>query len=71
MKNNEKNQNGKNNFQLIINSKYLKDIYIIKELVDSKIPVMGHIGYTPQFKKKFRVEGESSNKANKLLKWKK
>ena len=24
---------------------------IIKELVKSKIPVMGHIGYTPQFKK--------------------
>ena len=24
---------------------------IIKELVKIKIPVMGHIGYTPQFKK--------------------
>ena len=45
-----------------------KNFKIIKELVESKIPVMGHIGYTPQFKKKFRVEGESINKANKLLK---
>ena len=29
---------------------------------------MGHIGYTPQFKKKFKIEGESSIKAKKLLK---
>ena len=29
---------------------------------------MGHIGYTPQFKKKFKVEGETNEKANKLLK---
>ena len=45
-----------------------KNFDIIKELVNSKIPVMGHIGYTPQFKKKFRVEGQSISKANKLLK---
>ncbi len=45
-----------------------KNFDIIKELVNSKIPVMGHIGYTPQFKKKFKVEGESIEKANKLLK---
>ena len=45
-----------------------KNFYIIKELVNSKIPVMGHIGYTPQFKKKFRVEGKSTLGAQKLLK---
>ena len=32
-----------------------KNFDIIKKLVKSKIPVMGHIGYTPQFKK-FRVK---------------
>ena len=31
-----------------------KNFMIIEELVRSKIPVMGHIGYTPQFKKKIR-----------------
>ena len=30
-----------------------KNYKIIKRLVSIKIPVMGHIGYTPQFKKKF------------------
>ena len=28
-----------------------KNFDIIRGLVESKIPVMGHIGYTPQFKK--------------------
>ena len=45
----------------------LKIIYynlnIVKTLKKSKINVMGHIGYTPQFKKKFKVEGK--NKKNK------
>ena len=45
-----------------------KNFNIIKELVNSKIPVMGHIGYTPQFKKKFRVEGKSTLGTQKLLK---
>ncbi len=45
-----------------------KNFAIIKDLVNSKIPVMGHIGYTPQFKKKFKVEGTSMLKAKKLLK---
>ena len=29
---------------------------------------MGHIGYTPQFKKKFRIEGQTKKEATKLLK---
>ena len=28
----------------------------IIKLVSLKIPVMGHIGYTPQFKNKFKIE---------------
>ena len=40
---------------------------IIKHLVRKKIPVMGHIGYTPQFKKKFAVQGNTQDKVNKLL----
>ena len=44
-----------------------KNFNIIRGLVESKIPVMGHIGYTPQFKKKFKVEGQSTLRANKLL----
>jgi len=45
-----------------------KNFNIISELVNSQIPVMGHIGYTPQFKKKFKVEGNTKKKAEKLLK---
>ena len=41
---------------------------IIKELVDAKITVMGHIGYTPQFKKKFKVEGINEKELKKLIK---
>ena len=29
---------------------------------------MGHIGYTPQFKKRFKIEGDTKQKAKKLLK---
>ena len=45
-----------------------KNFNIIKELVNHNIPVMGHIGFTPQFKKKFQVEGDTKKKATKLLK---
>lgn len=41
---------------------------IIKEIVKAKIPVMGHIGYTPQFKKKFKVEGRTDKEIKKLVK---
>ena len=40
-----------------------KNFEIIKSLVKHKIPVMGHIGFTPQFKKKFKIEGDSKKKA--------
>ncbi len=45
-----------------------KNHKIIKELVKRNIPVMGHIGYTPQFKKNFKVEGISRLDTLKLLK---
>ena len=45
-----------------------KNFKIIKFLVDNKIPVMGHVGYTPQFKKKFKVEGQLKKDSFRLLK---
>ena len=45
-----------------------KNYNIIKSLVKKKIPVMGHIGYTPQFKNKFKIEGQTKTEALKLLK---
>ncbi len=45
-----------------------KNFEIIRSLVKNKIPVMGHIGFTPQFKKKFKIEGDTKKKAEKLLK---
>ena len=40
---------------------------IIKALVKANIPVMGHIGFTPQFKKKFKIFGKTSLEKKKLL----
>ena len=45
-----------------------KNYKIIKILTENKIPVMGHIGYTPQFKKKFKVEGVGKIEIKSLLK---
>ena len=47
---------------------YKKNFKIIKYLVQKKIPVMGHIGFTPQFKKKFKIEGQSNKETQNLLK---
>ena len=44
-----------------------KNFNIIKELVKNKIPVMGHIGFTPQFKNKFKIEGKETKEATKLI----
>ena len=45
-----------------------KNFKIIENLVKRKIAVMGHIGFTPQFKKKFKIEGSSKKEASRLLK---
>ena len=44
-----------------------KNFRIIKEITKAKIPVMGHIGYTPQFKKKFQVEGKNKKEIRRLI----
>ena len=44
-----------------------KNYKIIEKLVSKKIPVMGHIGYTPQFKKKVKIEGQTKSDINNLL----
>jgi 3-methyl-2-oxobutanoate hydroxymethyltransferase len=44
------------------------NLKIVKSLINSNINVMGHIGYTPQFKKKFRVEGKKLKEQKKLQK---
>ena len=45
-----------------------KNYEIISYLVKKKIPTMGHIGFTPQFKKKFKIEGQTKIEKSKLLK---
>ena len=45
-----------------------KNFKIIREITNAKIPVMGHIGYTPQFKNKFQVEGKNEREVKKLIK---
>ena len=67
----------KKNAKLIMNSSKCdavkiesnkKNFNIIRELVKAKIPVMGHIGYTPQFKKKFKIEGINNKEIQSLIK---
>jgi len=47
---------------------YKNNYKIIYSLTKKKIPVMGHIGYTPQFKKKFKLQGQTKKESYKLLK---
>jgi len=44
-----------------------KNYSVVKNLVKSGIPVMGHIGYTPQFKKKFKTQGLKKKEEKKLI----
>ena len=44
-----------------------KNFHIIKSLTNKKIPVMGHIGFTPQFKKKFKISGKKESDKKKLI----
>jgi 3-methyl-2-oxobutanoate hydroxymethyltransferase len=44
-----------------------KNYKIIEYLINKKVPVMGHIGFTPQYKKKFKVEGQNKKEIYKLL----
>ena len=46
----------------------LSNLKIVKSMCNSNINVMGHIGYTPQFKKKFKAEGKNRKEQIKLLK---
>ena len=44
-----------------------RNFKIIREITKAKIPVMGHIGYTPQFKNSFKVEGKKKQDVKKLI----
>ncbi len=45
-----------------------KNFKIIKKMTQANIPVMGHIGYTPQFKSKFKVHGKNNTEQKRLIK---
>ena len=45
-----------------------KIISIVKSLVKSKIPVMGHLGILPQTEKKFTFKGKKLSERNRILK---
>ena len=44
-----------------------KNFKIIQEIIKAKIPVMGHIGFTPQFKSKFKVQGKNEKEKKRLI----
>ncbi len=44
-----------------------KNYHIIKSVVDSGIPVMGHIGFTPQYYRKFKAQGLDQKDRVKLI----
>ncbi|MDB9795809.1 3-methyl-2-oxobutanoate hydroxymethyltransferase [Pelagibacteraceae bacterium] len=44
-----------------------KNYDIIKSIIDIGIPVMGHIGFTPQYFKRFKVQGIVERDQKKLL----
>jgi 3-methyl-2-oxobutanoate hydroxymethyltransferase len=44
-----------------------RNFRVIKGLVESGIPVMGHIGYTPQNKNKFKPQGTNLKETKKLI----
>ena len=44
-----------------------KNFGIIKSIVDTGIPVMGHIGFTPQYFKKFKIQGIVKKDQRKLI----
>ncbi len=45
-----------------------KNFKIIKEIKKAKIPVMGHIGFTPQFNAKFKIQGKNKFEDKRLKK---
>ena len=45
-----------------------KNYRIIESIVKLGIPVMGHIGFTPQYYKKFKVQGLTEKERHKLTK---
>ncbi len=45
-----------------------KNFKIIKKLVELGFPIMGHVGFTPQNKKKFKPQGLKKNEEKKLIK---
>ena len=44
-----------------------RNFNIMESLIASGIPVMGHIGYTPQFKKSFKISGSKKKEERKLI----